>query len=232
MTAPAFLCRCRTSSCARLRRRALPPAGEYGVGCRVPAARRGSGRRHQDSHRRHRRGGRPDAGWLARGADRRRPGGTERRRGRTDLRAAVHRAGVDHHGRGRPGAVRAQAVCHPETDRKRRGRAVDRRRPEEAVLRLHAVQQDARLQGDAERRPARSDVPRPAAIRTSSRRSRSCTSASAPTRSPPGRWRTHSASSRTTARSTRSPGTSTGCAPARGCSSRACSATTCASSFR
>ena len=67
------------------------------------------------------------------------------------------------------------------------------------------------------------DLPDPDAR---SRRSRSCTSASAPTRSRRGRWPTRTASSRTTARSTRSPATSTGCARARGCSSRASSATT------
>jgi hypothetical protein len=47
--------------------------------------------------------------------------------------------------------------------------------------------------------------------RTSSRRWRSCTSASAPTRSRRGRWRTRTATSRTTARSTRCAATSTGC---------------------
>ena len=59
-----------------------------------------------------------------------------------------------------------------------------------------------------------------------SRRWRSCTSGSAPTRSRRGRWRTRTATSRTTARSTRCAATSTGCARARGCSRASCSATT------
>ena len=75
--------------------------------------------------------------------------------------------------------------------------------------------------------PDRADVPRPDRSRTSSRRWRSCTSASAPTRSRRGRSRTRTATSRTTARSTRCAATSTGCARARACCSRPCSATTC-----
>jgi hypothetical protein len=63
--------------------------------------------------------------------------------------------------------------------------------------------------------------------RTSSRRWRWCTSASAPTRFRRGRWRIPTATSRTTARSTRCAATSTGCARARGCCARPCSATTC-----
>ena len=49
-----------------------------------------------------------------------------------------------------------------------------------------------------------------------------CTAGSRPTRSRPGRWRTRSATSRTTARSTPSAATATGCAPARRCSSPTC----------
>lgn len=48
-------------------------------------------------------------------------------------------------------------------------------------------------------------------------RSRSCTRGSPPTRSRRGSWRTRSGSSPTTARSTRSRGTGTGCGPARRC---------------
>ncbi len=59
-----------------------------------------------------------------------------------------------------------------------------------------------------------------------SRRSRSCTSASRPTRSRPGSWRTPIASSRITARSTRCAATSTGWRRGRRRSSPTCSATT------
>ena len=61
---------------------------------------------------------------------------------------------------------------------------------------------------------------RTCATRPSSRAWRSCTRASRPTRSRAGRWRTRTAISATTARSTRSPGTATGCEPARRCSRR------------
>ena len=53
-------------------------------------------------------------------------------------------------------------------------------------------------------------------------RSRSCTSASARTRSRRGRWPIRTATSPTTARSTRCAATSTGCAPAKGCSGATC----------
>ena len=58
------------------------------------------------------------------------------------------------------------------------------------------------------------------------RRWRWCTRASAPTPSPAGTARTRTATSPTTARSTRCAATSTGCTPARRCSSPSCSATT------
>jgi hypothetical protein len=66
----------------------------------------------------------------------------------------------------------------------------------------------------------------------SSRRSRSCTRATARTRSAPGTSRTRSASWRTTARSTRCAETATTCARARARCARASSATTWASSTR
>ena len=80
----------------------------------------------------------------------------------------------------------------------------------------------ADLQGHADGAAARADVPGSGRPERSSRRSRSCTSGSAPTRSRRGRWRIRTATSRTTARSTRCAATSTGCARARGCSRATC----------
>ena len=60
----------------------------------------------------------------------------------------------------------------------------------------------------------------------SSPRSRSCTPASRPTPSRRGRWPTRTATSPTTARSTPSRATATGCAPARRCSPATCSPAT------
>ena len=65
-------------------------------------------------------------------------------------------------------------------------------------------------------RPGRHATTRTCRTRVWFRRSRSCTSASPPTPSPSGRSRTRTAWSRTTARSTPSRATSTGCARAKG----------------
>ena len=78
------------------------------------------------------------------------------------------------------------------------------------LLRRVAVVPHADLQGHVPRRPARQVLSRPARAAISRPRSRSCTSASRPTRSRPGRSRIPTAWSRTTARSTRCAATSTG----------------------
>ena len=69
--------------------------------------------------------------------------------------------------------------------------------------------------------PPTSSAPCSPTCPTSGSRARSawCTAGSRPTPSRRGRWRTRSATSRTTARSTPSAATATGCAPARRCSS-------------
>ena len=72
-----------------------------------------------------------------------------------------------------------------------------------------------RLQGHAHHRPARAVLPGPVRPRASQPSSPSSTRASPPTRSRPGRSPTPTGSSRTTARSTPSRATATGCAPAR-----------------
>ena len=83
-----------------------------------------------------------------------------------------------------------------------------------------ASRRDDRLQGHAELRPGAAVLSRPARRPQSSRRWRWCTRASARTRSRPGSGRIRFATWRTTARSTRCAATSTGCTPARACSSR------------
>ncbi len=84
----------------------------------------------------------------------------------------------------------------------------------------------AGLQGHVPRRPARRLLPGPARSATSSRRSRSSTSASRPTPSRPGGWRTPTGSSATTARSTPCAATSTGWRRGRRRCRRRCSAPT------
>ena len=83
-------------------------------------------------------------------------------------------------------------------------------------LRRLALVPDRRLQGALRRRPARRLLPRPARPGARGRRSASSTSASRPTRRRRGSARSRSGCSATTARSTRSAATSTGCAPAPG----------------
>ena len=112
-------------------------------------------------------------------------------------------------------------------------RSSRRSREREVLLHREPLAQHAHLQGHADGRPDRADVPGSGGSRLSSRRWRSCTSASAPTRSRRGRSRTRTATSRTTARSTRCAATSTGCARARALLPVArSSATTCRRSCR
>ena len=122
--------------------------------------------------------------------------------------------------------VRAQALRDPQAGRKRRRQAAAQERALAPLL-LHRqpVGEDADLQGDAPGAAARADVPRPlgprppvlAGARTPALQHEHVPVVAA------GASRT--ATSRTTARSTRCAATSTGCAPARGCCRATCSAT-------
>ena len=208
VTARASWCRCRTVPAQGGAPRHRPAAGRR-VRRRpgVPAARRGERdavRQLIDADRRRRR---PDAARLARGADRRQHWWAERggrRAGRSSRCSSLRRRRA-----GRPpltaDPLRFERKLY--VIRKRIEHAVDaagaRRERRSCSTSCSLSSQDAHLQGDADGRPDRADVPRSDAIRTSSRRSRSCISGSAPTRSRRGRWRTRTASSRTTARSTR-----------------------------
>ena len=116
----------------------------------------------------------------------------------------------------RRGSARARALRHPQADRAR-GRSRWPSSERARVLHRRPVGEHADLQGHADGRSDRADASRPDRIPTSNRRSRSCTSASARTRSRRGRSPTRTATSRTTARSTRCAATSTGCARARDC---------------
>ena len=78
-----------------------------------------------------------------------------------------------------------------------------------------AVGAHHRLQGHAHHRAARAVLPRPVRPRGSPARSPWCTRGSRPTRSRAGRWPTRTATSPTTARSTPSRATATGCGRAR-----------------
>ena len=157
--------------------------------------------------------------------------GAERRRGRAGLRAGVRRPRPPALRR-RPDAsraLRAHALRHPQArssttpDPAAAGR---RRRKAFYIVSLSA--NTLIYKGMLTASQIEAHVSRSVRSRRSSRRWRWCTSASRPTRSRRGRWRIPTATSRTTARSTRCAATSTGCARARACCSRACSATTCA----
>ncbi len=98
--------------------------------------------------------------------------------------------------------LRAQAVRHPQAGRERRirERALD---PDGQFHVASFSSETHHLQGPAPAPAAPSLLRGPAATPTSSARWRWCTRASPPTPSPPGSWRSRSATSRTTARSTR-----------------------------
>ncbi len=103
--------------------------------------------------------------------------------------------------RDRPRRAGAQAVRDPQ-DRVGRdpGAQAD---AQPRVLRAEHELPHGHLQGPAAGRPSRASTTRTCRIRAWSPRWRWCTSAFRPTPSPSGRWRTRTAWSRTTARSTR-----------------------------
>ena len=109
-----------------------------------------------------------------------------------------------------PGRARAQALHHPQEVGPRDPGA--EAAPRQGVLRAVDVDAHARLQGHAARAPGRRVLTSISRTTRWSRRSRWCTSASRPTRSPRGISRIRSGSSATTARSTRCAATSTGSA--------------------
>ena len=210
----------------------LPEPGAYGAGMVFLPRDAGTARRGREAVRGHRRRGRPAGARLAhRPHGRLRPRQDTARSGEPVIRQILI---------GRGAALAEHADAHARFERtlyvirKRVARAVEQLHGSGAapVLRRQPVVEHHRLQGDADRRPGGGDVPRPQRIRTWSRRWRSCTSASRPTRFRPGRSRTRTATSRTTARSTRCAATSTGCARARRCAAPICSATTSASCSR
>ena len=111
-------------------------------------------------------------------------------------------------GRGRRG-VRAQAVRDPQADRARGRRAAIS--PDAQFFYVVSLSSRTLIyKGMLTADQIDGDVPGSGGPGRSSRRWRSCTSGSAPTRSRRGRWRIRTATSRTTARSTRCAATSTG----------------------
>ena len=122
-----------------------------------------------------------------------------------------------------PGRVRAPALSHPQGRLQRHLRRLQgpRHRPLHGV----AVEPHAGLQGHVPVLPGEGLLQRTCPTRASPRRWRSCTSASPPTPSRRGSWRTPTAWSPTTARSTRCAATSTGWRRGRRRCPRRCSAT-------
>ena len=182
--------------------------------------------RDRGALRAHRRRGRAACPRLARRADRRRGGRAERGGGRAGLPAAVRRARADGRRRaptptrGSSGSSTSSASgsSTPST----RSALADRN----AFYVVEPVVADADLQGHADGGPDRADVPRsdgPGRRVGAGARAPAVQHQHVPVLAA-GASRT--ASSRTTARSTRCAATSTGCRRARRCSSPTCSATT------
>ena len=197
--------RSRTPSCARSPASRCPPPGAYAVGIAFLPA---------DAER-----ARPRPSTRSSGSPPRRASTVL---GWRDVPVAPELLGAD-----RPVD---HAALPPALRRRRRRRAstgialdrlafVLRKRAEREAERLLpvAVGPHPRLQGHADHRPARAVLPRPVRPSGSPPPSRWCTPASPPTPSRPGRWPTRTASSRTTARSTPSRATATGCGPASRC---------------
>ena len=184
-------------------RRCPPPAATPSASPSCPrAGRPRQGRRRDRADRR--RGG-PDRPRLARGA---RPTPTcsapTARSVMPRFRAALRRRRRRRRrARHRPGPARLRAA----QARRARGRR----------LLPVAVRAHHRLQGHAHHRPAGAVLPRPVRRAVRHRDRPGALAGSPPTPSRPGRWPTRTASSRTTARSTRSRATATGCGPARRC---------------
>ena len=131
----------------------------------VPAARSGRARAGRDAFRRNRDRGRPARARLARRSDRRPQARPERGGGRARLQADFHRprprgAGPWRLNRERR-PVRAQAVRDPEADRARDRRGRPAGRGEALLLRRQPVVEHVDLQGDADGRSDRGDVPGP-----------------------------------------------------------------------
>ena len=109
----------------------------------------------EDVVRAHRRRGRADAARLARRADRRQLDRSERRRRRTGVRAALHRARCSSAAASRDAGrerVRAQALRDPQARRARGRRAARSRRAQKFFYVVSLSSQHAHLQGHADRR--------------------------------------------------------------------------------
>ena len=191
----------RAAAARRIRRgHDLPAQGA----CLAPGLRAGTGARHQ--------GRRPGAARLAR-----RAGGPRRCRCRPAVRAKEPVIRQIFIGRG-PDVIVPDALERKlYVIRKTASAAIQalQAHAQPRVLRAQHELPHGHLQGPAAGRPGGPVLPGPAGPARASRRWPWCTSASRPTPSPSGRWRTRTAWSRTTARSTPSRATSTGCGRAK-----------------
>ena len=217
--------------CASVRPRsvsALPAAGRYGVGDDVPARRRRAPGGLPGSRRAGRRRG---GAARSRAGARCRPTTTVLGEAARATRPSVWQCFVDGGGPARTTALeRKLYVVRRQCEKRGRGRRT--RAPDSGVLRAQPLLPHDRLQGPDDGHPGAGLLRGPAATRASRARWPWCTSATAPTRSPPGSWPSRSATWRTTARSTPCAATSTGCGRASAASSPTCSATTSRSSCR
>ena len=189
----------------------LPPPGEYGVGMVFLPKEHASRLACVQELERAMQGRRPGAARLARRAGRPR---------HADVADGARQGAGDppdlHRPRPRRDRARragAQALRHPQDGEQRDPGAEADAQPR--VLRAQHELPHRHLQGPAAGRPGGPLLPGPGRPARRLGASRWCTSAFPPTPSPNGRWRTRTAWSRTTARSTPSRATSTGCARAK-----------------
>ena len=221
-TAPASCCRCRTrflrEECDAARASRCRPPGEYGVGMvflPTDAGDRARLRASCSSRSSARRGRTSSAGATCRP--------TTRMLGPTaQSRRAGHAAGLH---RPRPSAASPTTTWPSSASSTSSAGCVENAvRGSDIAGAGDASTSRACRAGRSSTRacstPSSCDavLPRPARPDAWSRPWRWSTRASAPTPSPPGSARTRTATSPTTARSTRCAATSTGCTPARACS--------------
>jgi hypothetical protein len=190
----------------------LPPPGEYGVGMIfLPKEHASRLACEQELERAIRAEGQVLLGWRDVPVDRDMPMSPTVRAKEPVIRQVFIGRGPDVIV---PDALERKLYVIRKTASARRSRTLQAH-AQPRVLRAQHELPHGHLQGPAAGRPGGPVLPGPAGPARGLGARRWCTSASRPTPSPSGRWRTPTAWWRTTARSTPSRATSTGCAPAK-----------------
>ncbi len=188
----------------------LPEPGSYATGIAFLPQSSKDAATACESVREDRRGRGPARAGLARRAHRRLVAGRPGPRCDADVPAGLHRRRIGH-GPGTPRLRRAQAR---RTRTRHQGARPGRSRPRDGLFPKPFRVRHSSTRACSPRRSSRRST---STCRTSGSPARwaSCTPGSRPTRSRRGRWRTRSGASPTTARSTPSRATRTGCARAK-----------------